>query len=354
MLTSRKSLVRLIIAVAFVAFAANLQAEEESSEGWTPGFGLRLFGLDLTFTDDIPNLLPIGKTQFHFAFGGGYVGRGFYRNADGSRSTAASGKISSIDADLWLRGTQYLDKASHLRAAAFLRGQSLQNVRDSGGELSLLAISGLPESWGAAELGAGAAFGYTDYDKKTSSGQEVGLEADICYEFSYEFCPATMTTGLVNEFAAEFSGFLPILDTESVSLVLGEHLLASALVGSGIPEYRRSSLGGNRFSPYKAIGGIVRGVPDNYGDGLLKVGENLELRIAFPSLLKGIVIPGLTVFADAGLADNGNYGADLDTFRVSSGAIVTIKTLGFTLGGGVVYEFTQGYFGPYIALGTQF
>lgn len=350
----RKTIIWLILAATTLAFAAGAQAEEESAKGWTPGFGLRLLGLDLDFTTDIPALLPVGKTEFHVALGGGYVGRGFYRNADGTRADAPNGAIDYIDADVWLKGTQYLDKASLLRASLWLRGQSLQNARDSGGEPSLLALSGLPEASGAAELGAGAALGYTDYRRKTSAEQETGVKADLSYEFSFEYYPAAMSSGLVHEFAAEFSGFLPLVDTPDVSLVLGEHLLASALFGSSVPEFRRSGLGGNRFSPYKALGGIVRGVPDNYGDGLLKVGENLELRIAFPSLFKGIVIPGVTVFADAGLADDGAYGADLDTFRVSSGAIATIRTLGFTLGGGAVYEFTQGYFGPYIALGTQF
>jgi hypothetical protein len=336
MLIPRKTVSRLILA-SVIATLAGAAWAQESSPGLTPGFGLRLFGLDLDFTTDIPNLLPVGKTELLSSFGGGLVSRGFYRDASGARADGPGGAISSVDADYWLKATQYLDRASRLRASLFLRGQALSNLRDAGGAPSLLAASGLPESSGAAELGAGAAFGYTDLDRKTASGQEIGIRADLSYEFSYELYPASMSTGMVNEFAAEFSGFLPLVDSQALSLVLGEHLLASALVGTGIPEFRRSQLGGNRYLPYKALGGIVRGLPDNSRDGLLKAANNLELRLTLPSVLKGALIPGFIAFVDTGISDDGAYGADLGTFGLTGGGVVTVKVIGFTLyAGGVV------------------
>jgi hypothetical protein len=347
-----KTRFRTIIIIAFALTAAAAQAED-ALKNWAPGFGLRLFGLDLDFTSSVPKLLPIGKTELLAAFGGGYVSRGYYRNADGTRSAAALGKLNDVDADMWLRATQYLDGDSHLRAALFIRGESLMNARDSGSAASLLALSGLPDAAGFAELGAGAAFGYTLMDKKTSADHEIGLKADLSYEFSYDFFPATMNSALVHEVALEFSGFLPLVDTDAVSLVLCEYLLGSALMGDA-PEHRLSRIGGNRFSAYKALGGLVRGSPDYSGDGRLKAADNLELRLALPALFKKVVIPGLTLFADTGIADDGHYASDPGTFRLSSGAIVTVTAFGFTLGAGGVYEFMTGSFNPYVALGTQF
>lgn len=346
-----KKAIRIVI-IAFALIAASAQSED-ILKNWSPGFGLRLLGLDLDFTSSIPELLPIGKTEIVAAFGGGYVGRGHYRNPDGSRTADARGVLNVIDADMWLRATQFLDSDSRLRAAIFLRGESQSALRDSGGSASLLSLSGLPDSAGFAELGAGAAFGYTLLDEKTSADQEIGLRADLSYEFSYDYYPAAMASGLVHEAAVEFSGFLPLADTESVSLVLCEHLLASALMGD-VPSHRLSSIGGNRYLAYKALGGLVRGSPDYSGDGRLKAADNLELRLALPALFKKVVIPGLTLFADSGIADDGHYAYDPGTFRLSAGAIATVTAFGFTLGGGGVYEFMTGSFQPYVALGAQF
>jgi hypothetical protein len=349
-MANRISTGRILCVCLSLAFVAPLMAEGSFS-AWTPGFGVRLFGLDLNFTSVAEDLLPLGKTELLAEFGGGYLSRGYYRLSRTERSDDPRGKLSCVDADMWLRGTQYLDKASRLRAALFLRAQSLSNLGSGAAEPGLLQASGLPEARGSFETGAGAAFGYTDMKRATASGQEIGWKADLSYEWSFELYPAGPERATVNEVALEFSGFLPLLDTDIVSLSLCEHILGSALLGLP-PEHRLSSIGGNRYLPYAALGGLVRGVADNYGDGGYKVGDNLELRLEFPAVFKKIVIPGITLFADAGYA--GYSGDDPGVFRTSAGAFATLRALGFVLGGGVVYEFTQGAFAPHIALGTQF
>ncbi len=350
----KKAIARKIAFALFATVALTATAfAEDAQTGWTPGFGLRLFGLDLDFSSTMPELLPIGKTELLAQFGGGLAGRGYYRNADGTRSADARGKLQSADADFWLRGTQYLDKASRFRAALFLRGETMGNLWNGANGATLLALSGLPDAPGFAELGAGAALGLTALDRKTSSGQEIGVRLDWCYEFSYDFYPMAMLSASTNEISLEFSGFLPLVDNEAISLVLAEHLLYSALVG-GAPEHRLSRIGGNRFTPYPALGGLVRGVPDYSGDGRIKTGDNLDLRLEFPSLFKKVVIPGLTAFADAGIADDGKFGPDPGSLRLSAGALATLRAFGFVLGGGVAYEFMTRSFGPYVALGTQF
>ncbi len=324
--------IRVFALALFLGLLALLPLAAES-DGWSPGFDLRLFGLDLKFTSDSKGLTPAGKLELFFEAGGGLEDRGYYRNLLGERVDSASpdGSFKIINSDFWLKATQYLDKASHLRASAWIRSQQMTNFPASSTAAPLLFLSGLPESPGFYENGAGLAFGYTDLDKKTSSDQTYGLKADLSYEWFFEFYPTALETANVHEFVGEFSWFLPLINTKDVSLVFGEHAIASALLGPEIPEHRRSYIGGNRYGSYKALGGLVRGVAGNYGDGRLKAGNNVELRFVLPGIFKKAVMPGINLFADVGIADDGNFGRDLESFQASTGAIVTIQTLGFTL-----------------------
>jgi hypothetical protein len=71
------------------------------------------------------------------------------------------------------------------------------------------------------------------------------------------------------------------------------------------------------------VGGVVRGVHERRFDGTVKIVVNSDARFNFPRM--GIFLPGLLVFADAGLYDD-----------LTGELVFTRERLLATAGGGLV------------------
>jgi hypothetical protein len=355
----------IAVIVALILIGTFPLASEEAPSAPLPDFNFRFWGLDLMHTSLIRGPLPWGALEFTGASGGGVIDRNYFRLADGSRRPEAAAwpgfspptggeELTTLTADLWLRLTQYLDSGSHFRAFAYARSRLVRNIAADSLVIPTLFTVGLPEAQGTFENSLGGGFGYTAMAKPAGDWSRKGVRADICYEWSYELYPQDLSTAFVHEISAEFSLFLPLYSSDALRLVLAEHALASALLGGTIPEQRLSSLGGNRYLPFDALGGIVRGVDDNAADGRLKAANNVELALFFPGLFKGVLVPGVLLFFDAGIADDGAFGSDPGTLRLSTGGAITAEAFGFYLYGGGALNVLTGRLEPYVGIGTHF
>jgi hypothetical protein len=355
----------LIALIALIALCFSPLAAEEPASAPLPSFNFRFWGLDLAHTSLFKSPLPWGALEFTGASGGGIIERNYFRLVDGSRrpeavlwpgfsSPTGEEELTTITADLWLRLTQYLDAGSHFRAFAYARSRLIRNIAADAGVVPALFAAGLPEAQGTFENSLGGGLGYTDLAKPSGDWSRKGFRADLCYEWSYELYPEDLSAAFVHEISAEVSLFLPLFSSETLSLVIADHALGSALLGGAIPEQRLSSLGGNRYLPFDALGGIVRGVDDNAADGRLKAANNVELALFFPKLFKGIVVPGILLFFDSGIADDGAFGSDPGTLRLSTGGALTFEAFGFYLYGGGALNVLTGRLEPYVGIGTHF
>jgi hypothetical protein len=369
--------VAAFILIALFSQGLSPAQAKETSEGenredspWSTSLGFRIIGLDLSAKKTIYPFL--GGTELLSMAGGGIISRAFFRLPDGSRApepaawpgfgaSVSADAMRSLDGDLWLRATQYLDASEHFRAFAFGRGQILANLAADPALQPRLLSTSLPEAAGSLESTLGAGAGYTALRNDGTSGQKAGFWADISYEWSHELYLRDASEADVHEVCLEFTGYFPLIENGLLRLALNEHLLGSALLGPAIPEHRLSTIGGNRYKPYPAIGGLVRGTPDYAGDGRLKAANNLELELSFHGLffrdkpeLRGAVTPGILIFFDAGIHDDGAFQADPSGLRLGTGAALSLSLLGNRLYAGAAINALSGAVWPYWGLGSHF
>ncbi len=328
-------------------------------------FDLRFYGIDFGRSVLMESFPALGRLEILTESGGGIIGRNYYRLPDGSRraeperwpgfgAPTSEAALRSLAADIWLRLTQFLDEGERFRAFAFARSRIESNLASDADVTPALFTAARRESAGTFENSIGIGAGYSSVKKPAGSWSREGLSADLCYELSLDLFPSDLSTAFVHEVSGELSGFLPLYSSDRMRLTLREHVLASALLGAYIPEARLSSLGGNRYLPYWALGGIVRGVPDNACDGRLKAANNLELALTLPQVFKGFAVPTLAAFVDAGIADDGAFNPDPGTFRLTAGAYITVEVFGFNVFGGAAINVLSGWFGPILGVGAHF
>ncbi|GEM_PF-2451596 len=349
-----------------VAPPAPAEAKPEKTAAETDAwFDLRFYGIDFGRTVLMESFPSLGRLEILTESGGGIIGRNYYRLPDGSRraeperwpglgAPTSEAALRSLAADIWLRLTQFIDEGERFRAFAFARSRIESNLAADADVTPSLFAAARRESAGTFENSIGVGAGFSSMKKPAGSWSREGLSADLCYELSLDLFPSDLSTAFVHEVSGEFSGFFTLYSSDRVRLALREHVLASALLGAYVPEARLSSLGGNRYLPYWALGGIVRGVPDNACDGRLKAADNLELALTLPKILKGFAIPTLAAFVDAGIADDGAFNPDPGTFRLTTGAYLNVEVFGFNVFGGAAVNVLSGWFGPILGVGAHF
>jgi hypothetical protein len=142
-------------------------------------------------------------------------------------------------------------------------------------------------------------------------------------------------------FTALAIGHQPLLARPQVSIYLAERLVYDVLWGRDeeIPISVRTRIGGLTNVPlhknpgsYRGLGGALRGVERDRFDGYVKLVNNLDLRLHFPSLrLPGGTVPGLVFYLDAGAYDETSGRLRLPPLYVSTGAGLVLNVFGSDL-----------------------
>jgi hypothetical protein len=133
------------------------------------------------------------------------------------------------------------------------------------------------------------------------------------------------------------TGYLPLWPGRYVSLYLADRVLFDLLLGeeAGIPVSARSTFGALSkvpigSNPFRGLGGTLRGVEGERYDGLVKMANNLDLRLHFPALtFFGLFTPMAVAFLDAGIYDRMSGSLSFDPVYFSTGAGVGLYALGF-------------------------
>jgi hypothetical protein len=165
-------------------------------------------------------------------------------------------------------------------------------------------------------------------------------------------------------FTALAVGHQPLLARPDVSIYLAERLVYDILWGNEeqIPISVRTRIGGLTNVPlhknpgsYRGLGGAVRGVGKDRFDGYVKLVNNLDLRVHFPSLrLPGEVVPGLVFYLDAGAYDESSRELRLPPLYLSTGAGLVLNVFGYDLVLYAHYFFNEEAFTVSFDLGAHF
>lgn len=142
-------------------------------------------------------------------------------------------------------------------------------------------------------------------------------------------------------------GFLPLVESDSFSLYLGDRIIADILGGEQVPSIAMRQIGG--FSTYSGAGGAIRGIDGGRYDSYIKLINNFDIRAPFLPLLNNLLIPEFFAFFDAGIVDDLTYNlSGTNTMLLTTGAGLALN---LNLGG---FQFDLGVYVSYSILENQF
>jgi hypothetical protein len=186
---------------------------------------------------------------------------------------------------------------------------------------------------------------------------------------STELAPGGLGNNLFGDsryarFTALAIGHKPLLALPGLSIALAERLVYDILWGrdSQVPIGVRTRIGGLVKVPilknpgsHRGLGGALRGVEKDRFDGYVKLVNNLDLRLNFPSLrLPGEAVPGLVFYLDAGAYDESSRRLRLPPLYVSTGAGLALNVFGYDLVAYANYFINEETFSFSFDLGTHF
>lgn len=316
----------------------------------------RIWGLDLGLGYTGLELLEGRQTTIWLWGGGGWEGKTFFRDADGTMlaeyldlGTGALNDMSATfpiaDADSsftraegkWQLGIVQGfvaapdDRPDLVVGFLYYRGQYDAHL-DQGALIAALPVGyTFPDQDGIFQnslIVGGAYRGVVRNDHAVKSG----LEA----EASLEWGPVAPSDFVRLNATARY--FLPIWDAAPerdrnlFSIYAGDFVSVDWAFGEAVPLNIRQSFGGQK--PRTGLGGAVRGVDSGSLDGYFKAVNNLDLRLVGPAIalfgLNDAIVPGLVAYVDAGLFGSaGSPGPEAWGFVASTGTGLFVDLINF-------------------------
>jgi hypothetical protein len=287
---------------------------------WYFRFQPQMIGVDVQIGYNGLPIFPEVDTVCWLLLGIAYENVNFYRTVDGGLLTQDNSKNLKLYDDITFERLQFSwglgisqeilkDKKQNdniLELFAYYRGHYGNTW--SGNDDSLLRTQNdpLPDTdgiWQNSLLG-GITFNTVKYNSENKI--QSGLYAEASLEWAPEFFFNSII-GLSDFLRLNFTwkAFLPLLNFPEqnipnlVSIYLANCLAVDYLTGSYIPINTLQSIGG--IEPRMGMGGRgIRGLDKGRFDAELKLIDNLELRIIFPSLIHSSFAPGILLFIDSG------------------------------------------------------
>jgi hypothetical protein len=308
----------LICLALFAATSASAQCGEEKPSDWlfqtkskTGGIGL---GITLGYTgaDVVEGL----DTRLLLGLGASWDDVNFYQKADGRMAEPSEGiwvedtRFKRVHADWSLgvaQGLLWAEKAKRNQLEGYLhyRGVVNGNQIPNGSALILNQAAPLPDTQGILmnSVFTGLTLNLKDEDKDSKKISGILLDASV------EWAPRFAGNALYGDsdfvrLNLQASGFLPLLAVTGkegktdLTVLLCGNLVADWLAGPSIPTHALSAIGGQEVKP--GLGGWVRGLDNHRFATELKIVDNLELRVLFPSLIHSDFTPGVLAFLDSG------------------------------------------------------
>jgi hypothetical protein len=316
----------------------------------------RIWGLDLAVGYTGLELLEGRHTTIWLWGGGGWEGKNFFRDDDGTMLAEyldlGTGALNDMSGEFPIpdnessfqraEGKWQLGIVQGFVAAPegrpdlvvgflYYRGQYDVHL-DQGALIAALPVGyAFPDQDGIFQnslIVGGAYQGVV----RNSHTVKSGLEAEVSAEWG-PFAPSDFL-----RLNATARYFLPIWDAAPdrdrnlFSVYAGDFVSVDLAIGDAVPLNIRQSFGGQ--SPRTGLGGAVRGVDGGSLDGYFKAVNNLDLRLVGPAVSlfgrNDAIVPGLVAYVDAGLFGSaGSPGPEAWGFVASTGTGVFVDVFNF-------------------------
>lgn len=339
----------LCVSIVVMAESNNKSMEPSMTFGLS---GLGLANVELFGGFKGLEIIPGVESRFLLYTGGGYYGDSYWRDAAGTKlpydSKDAMFNKWAVNARLGLElGILYSGwvKRNSLTANFFVKTLYNNNIKKDGKNESIFA-SGVPgaEGFWKSSLFTGLDFNLVSYDRFTQSYYGAGIKGSV------EWTPGLAFNRLYGEadyyrLNTELKGFLPLWRNSTSAFYIADRFTADYLGGGLIPSYAQRTLGG-LYQEFGA-GGFIRGIPVGSNDADVKLLNNFELRMTFPTFIGYVLIPELFTFFDTGLVDNKDYKLKAigDALYTLGGGLKT--HLYYSIPGIIDLKLTLGYYVTY-------
>ena len=343
--------------------AAAWRAAGEDSE-LLIGYSIRFWGGDAALGYTGFSLIERLDTILWASAGGGYQNAAFYPADHDSPAPDTDMGYINLNVDWRLGFSQGIlynpNQGRNLLDFTFLYVSRLEQYSQN--EAIPAAYPDRDGIWLNTLVG-GLVFDTVTFDKNLFVRE--GLYATV----STELAPHRLGNSVFGDsryarFTALAIGHKPLLALPDVSIAVAERLVYDILWGedSQVPIGVRTRIGGLVKVPilknpgsHRGLGGALRGVERDRFDGYIKLINNLDLRLHFPSLrLPGGAVPGLVFYLDAGAYDESSRRLQLPPVYLSTGAGLTLNVLGYDLVAYTNYFVNEEVFSVSFDLGTHF
>jgi len=318
----------ILIFVIFINLILSAQTQTEDSQAappadkqlWYIKLQPQMIGINAQIGYKGLPLFSQVDTIYWLLIGAAYQNVNFFRTADGELLTQENiGNLDLYD-DIaferlhfnWGLGiSQGILKDEQrnkniLELFTFYRARFDNTWTKNNDSLLLTQVSPLPDTDGILQnsLLCGLMLNLVDYNRENK------MKSGIYAEASLEWGPEFFFNSVVGKsdflrLNLTFKSFIPLLNFPEmsssclVSIYLANCMVIDYLTGSYIPINTRQSTGG--VNPRIGLGGKgIRGLEKGRFDAELKLIDNLELRIIFPSLIHPAFTPGIFMFLDSG------------------------------------------------------
>lgn len=220
-------------------------------------------------------------------------------------------------------------KKNLLEGFLFYQGQFLANSSSKSG-VNYLLDSHRPDKAGLLQNSLLVGLSLNNLTKADLHGLVKGYYE----EASLEYAPRLFQSVAVDFTRLNFTSkiFYPLFDLDpakrdsTFSILLGNFTQADYLVGDQIPVMIEQGFGGRDYRT--GLGSSVRGTEEGRFDGKIKLVNNLDLRINFPTVFMDALIPGVVAYFDVGAFGGLNGQADAALFSTGYGAFINLLNLG--------------------------
>lgn len=319
--------------------------------------GLRFWGADIGVNYKGVSFFPGVTTRLCVWLGAGYETIGYYRDSDGIQYYPTYGDDPNLALFnrwniLWALGIRqgiFNDPAKNdnlLEAHLFYRGLN-DNNEETDEPAALIFTTDYPDASGILLHTFVTGLFFNTVVVNQIQRKRSGVKADI----SLEYAP-----GFINDSAdytrvtVDIRGYLTLIDLDPenknkknvFNLYISDRFLFDGIVGKYIPIVARQNVGGRELKSLEALGGIMRGIESRRFDGYLKMVNNFDIRMNLPTVW--IIVPGIVLYFDVGIADELNYRLAAENLHYSTGIGASFYGLGFDLVVYANYWFNQERF----------
>jgi len=331
--------IRLCVILIFLLSASALGAA--GPEDLLLRASVRLWGADVALGWKGLRLIPGVDTVFWVSAGTGYDAENYFAGPDDAVLPADPTALRYHNFSYTWRlgvaqGILYNreQKRNLLELILLYRGRH-QYYFDPNG-----VLAGLPDSSGLLQNALFTGLVFDNVRLNLTYATQRGLYVAV----GAEFVPQALANTVLGasdyiDLSLVASGFLPVLETRALSVYLADRILYDRLIGDDawIPLNARCSFSALSTVPigkypFHGLGGAVRGISLDRYDGYVKLVNNLEVRLHYPSLtMFNLITPGLIAFFDAGVFDHMSRQLRFEPIYCSTGLGLAFYGLGYEL-----------------------